>query len=327
MYELVGKCGCICEICPLYKDNLLTDEDKINTSQSCGKYLNWNPTPEKLKQCWGCQSEEGFKYLPKCNMRMCALHNKIESCAYCSSFPCEDSQRFSRELVEMRLGVSVPEEDYLKFIKPWEGAKNLEEIRNSLSEEDIVEMKPISVDLKIVKFPEEMKLSKKEKTAFRTLHEIIETVEPLKDLSYARVEVRKEIRRYLIKLLQLFGTTGKLVKEHDKEHLEIDSEVYFKSMKGIRFYSSLEGVGQRLELFENIGINIELFPEKSLDDIITPTKALRKKGWKMRMSFGEEKIKQTNVKALQEYAQKLNEKYGNKSFRYFNKADMRILED
>jgi hypothetical protein len=325
MYELVGKCGCICEICPLYKENLLTDEDKKNASIGCGKYLNWNPTPEKLKKCWGCQSDEGFKYLPKCNMRMCAFHNEVENCAYCSSFPCEDTQRFSRELVETRLGESVPEEDYLKFIKPWEGAKNLEEIRNTLSENDIIEMRPKSANLRIVKFPEELNCSKKQKTAFRTLYEIIQKIEPLKNLSYARLEVRKEVRKYLIKLLQSFGTNGKLVKDQDKEYLEIDSETYFKDMKGIRFYSSLEGVGHRLEIFENNGINIELFPEKSLDDIITPTKALRKKGWKMRLSYGEEKLKLTNVKTLQEYAKKLNEEYGKKSYTYFSKADMRIL--
>ena len=325
MYELVGKCGCICEICPLYKENLLTDEDKKNTSIGCGKYLNWNPTPEKLKQCWGCQSEEGFKYLPKCNMRMCAFHNKVENCAYCSAFPCEDTQKFSRELVEARLGKSVPEEEYLKFIKPWEGAKNLVKIRETLSNQDIVEMKPKSTNLRIVKFPEEIKRSKKDKTAFRTLHEIIKKIEPLKDLSYARLEVRKEIRKYLIKLLQLFGAKGELVKDQDKEYLEINSDDYFKDMKGIRFYSSLEGVGHRLEIFENNGINVEIFPEKDLNDIITPTKALRKKGWNMRLSYREEKLKLTNVKVLQEYAQKLNGEYGKKSYGYFSKADMRIL--
>ena len=325
MYELIGKCGCICEICPLYKENLLTDEDRENTSIGCGKYLNWNPKPEKLKQCWGCQSEEGFKYLPKCNMRMCAFHNEVENCAYCSAFPCEDSQRFSRELLEMRMGVAIPEEDYIKFVKPWEGAKNLEEIRETLLKEDIKDMKPVNVNLKIVDFPKQFSLSKKEQTAFRALHEIIETIEPLKDLTYARAEVRKEVRKYLIKLLLSFGTYGKFAKENEKEYLEIDSETYFKNMKSTKFYSNLEGVGHRLEIFENNGINIEIFPEKSLDDIITPMKALRKKGWKMRMSYGEEKLKQTNLKVLQKYVKKLNEEHGNKSFRYFNKADMRIF--
>jgi len=326
MYELVGKCGCICEICPLYKENLLTNEDRENTSKGCGKYLNWNPKPEKLKQCSGCQSDEGFNYLPKCNMRMCAFHNEVENCAYCSAFPCEDTQRFSRELLEMRMGVAIPEEDYLKYVKPWEGVKNLEEIRETLSKKDIKQMKPVSINLKIIDFPKELSFSNKEQTSFRALHEIIETIEPLKNLTYARAEVRKEIRKYLIKLLLSFGTFGRFVKEHDKEYLEIDSEVYFKEMKNTKFYSNLEGIGQRLEIFENNGINIEIFPEKSLDDIITSMKALRKKGWKMRMSYGEEKLKQTNVKTLQKYTKKLNEEYGNKSFRYFNKADMRILE-
>lgn len=325
MSTAVGKCGCLCGICSLNKENLLTMEDKIRTSEGMSKYLNWTPKPDKLKQCWGCQSDQGFKYQPKCNMRICAIYNEIENCAYCSAFPCQDIQSYSRELVEKRIGKPVPEEDYKSFVKPYEGAKNLEKIKKNLTEDRIVKMKPYLIDLKIVDFPEGFVLPENELDAYRSIHGLLATIEPLKNLSYARAQVMKKERDYFVKLLWTMGIKGKIQLEGDKEHIKLASSDYFSEMKGTRFYSNYTSMQKRIDFLKNKGIGIELVPETDMDKILTPTKGLRKEGWSLEISFGDKLDALLGIKALVQYSEKLFKKHGKRGFRYFTRADMRVL--
>jgi hypothetical protein len=58
---------------------------------------------------------------------------------------------------------------------------------------------------------------------------------------------------------------------------------------------------------------------------LTPTGALRKGGWLMKMSFGNDAGGLSALKALQSYTARLGAEYDKRAFRYFSKADMRIL--
>jgi hypothetical protein len=52
---------------------------------------------------------------------------------------------------------------------------------------------------------------------------------------------------------------------------------------------------------------------------------LRKEGWFIKMSFGDEAGGVPVLKALQSYAVRLDEEYSQRAFGYFSKADMRVL--
>ena len=75
--DLFGKCGNNCGRCALYKDNL-SDDKRQWCADGMGRYINWHPTPEKLRQCAGCQTTEGFLYIKNCRVRRCAQYNGIE---------------------------------------------------------------------------------------------------------------------------------------------------------------------------------------------------------------------------------------------------------
>ncbi len=323
--SFLGKCGNDCGSCPLHKNNLLTMEDRIKTAQGCYKYINWNPTPEKLKACWGCQSEKGFIYLPKCKNRMCAYHNNVKNCAYCSEFPCEDSPKLNIERIEKKLGRSIPQEEYNLYVGPWTSTAILQQIRQNLSKDEIVQMKPYSVNLGIVEFPANLKYSKDEIDSYISLHQIISIIEPLSNLSFARVKVRKEIRKYLLKLLFTFGLHGEIIKNEDQDKLILTSENYFKEMTTTRYYSFGDIVQQRFDQLKENGINIELKPEKSLEDVYTKMKGLRKTGWRLEMTFSYKIGGNTGLKTLSNYVLLLISKNERSAYRNFAKGDMRIL--
>ena len=112
------------------------------------RYIHWNPTPEKLKACAGCQNEGGFHYLPKCPVRQCAQYNGLETCATCGVYPCRDVPNVSlsadfRDLMAEKLGEPIHEGDYLAFIEPYEGIKHLDSHHAGLSPQDLIPPKGV----------------------------------------------------------------------------------------------------------------------------------------------------------------------------------------
>ena len=327
MEDLFSKCGCNCGHCPSYKGNLQTDSDRQRCSDGWHRYLGFRLSPGKLRLCDGCQApddENPVRY-QSCYVRKCAVRNGVETCAHCSAYPCEDVPRVSvsadaRERTAARLGTSIPEEDYLTFIEPYEGTKHLDEIRASLGPEDIVEMTKVSVRPSIVDFPDDLLFSKEETSALEALHRLIAAVEAVNDVSYARQAVLKKRRRHLLKVLWAFGRFGELKKEEGGPHLVIDSQTYLAQ----KIHSSYSRVKEYFEALEEYGVRCEHVPLVE-EGWLTPSGALRKGGWYMKMSFDDDAGGVSALEALRSYAARLDEEYGARAFRYFSRADMRIL--
>jgi hypothetical protein len=328
MKDLFAKCGCNCGRCPSYKGNLQTDEDRQRCSDGWHKYLGFRLSPGKLRLCDGCQApddENPVRY-QSCSVRKCAVGNGVETCAHCSGYPCEDVKNLheiqragAKERIAARLGAPIPEEDYLAFIEPYEGLKHLDEIRTSLGPEDIVEMTKVSVKPSIVDFPEDLPFSKEETSAFEAVHRLLAAVESTEGVSYARQAALKKRRQHLLKMLWAFGRFGEL-KEEGGSHLVIDSQTYLA--QGIHSgYSRLKGYCKTLEGY---GVHCEHVPLEE-EGWLTPTGALRKEGWCMKMSFDDNAGGVSALKALQSYTARLDEKYGGRAFRSFSKGDMRVL--
>lgn len=328
MNDLIAKCGCNCSQCPSYKINLQNFEDRKRCSWGWEKYLNIRLNPEKLRLCDGCSipDEKRKVYYLNCHVRKCAIKNEVKNCAYCSAYPCHEVLNIhslqkpdAKEKIAERLGYEIPEQDYLAFIEPYEGIRHLNEIRQTLGAEKIVEMKRFSVRPKIVAFPHDLPFSKDEISAYQFLHQILSTLEVSDNVSYARKFTLEKNRKQLLKILWAFGRFGELKKE-DESHLVLDSETY-SSQKISSYYSKVQDY---FRLLEKYGLHCEIVPlqEKGW---MTPTGALRNTGWLMKLAIDEKIGGGLTVKALKNYALKLNEKYGKNTFRYFSKADMRIL--
>jgi hypothetical protein len=326
MKDLFSKCGCNCGRCPSYKKNLQTDEDRQRCSDGWHRYLGFRLSPGKLRSCDGCQApddENPVRY-QNCYVRRCAIGNGVETCAQCSGYPCEDVPRVSlaadaRERTAARLGTPIPEEDYLAFIEPYEGIKHLDEIRASLGPEDIVEMTKVSVKPRITGFPDDLPFPKEETSAFEALHRLLAAVESVDGVSYARQAALKKRRRHLLKLLWAFGLFGEL-EEEGGSHLVMDSETYLSQ----RIHSSYSKVKDYFKALEGYGVHCEHVPLAE-EGWLTPTGALRKSGWCMKMSFDDAAGGVSALNALQSYAARLGEEYGQRAFGYFSKADMRVF--
>ena len=328
MKDLFSKCGCNCGRCPSYKENLQTDEDRQRCSDGWYKYLGFRLSPGKLRLCDGCQApddENPVRY-QNCYVRRCAVRNDVETCAHCSVYPCEDVKNLHEiqradagERIAARLGTPIPEEDYLIFIEPYEGIKHLDEIRASLGPEDIVEMTKVSVKPGLVDFPDDLPFSEEETSAFEALHRLLAAVESVNGVSYARQAALKKRRRHLLKLLWAFGRFGE-PKEEGGSHLVIDSETYLAQ----KIHSSYSRVKDYFKALGKYGVHCEHVPLIE-EGWLTPGGALRKRGWLMKMSFDDDASGVSALEALQSYTAKLHEKHGERAFRYFSKADRRVL--
>jgi len=112
---------------------------------------------------------------------------------------------------------------------------------------------------------------------------------------------------------------GELKKE-DGSHLVLDSETY-SSQQISSYYSKVQAY---ISLLEKYGVQCDIVPLQE-KDWMTPKGALSNTGWLMRLTIDKKIGGGLIVKALKNYALKLDEKYGNNAFRYFSKGDMRIM--
>jgi hypothetical protein len=194
--------------------------------------------------------------------------------------------------------------------------KHLDEIRATLAPEDIVEMTPVSIQPKVTQFPDDLLFPQE---PFQALHRVLATVGAVEGISHARQTALTKQRQHLLKILWTFGRFGERQEEGDPR-LTIDSETYL-AQKIQSSYSRLKGYCKTLGEY---GVHCEHVPLTE-EGWLTPKGALRKGRWFMKLYFGDDAGGTSALKALQSYTAKLHEKHGHRAFRYFSRADMRVL--
>ncbi|KYK36609.1 MAG: hypothetical protein AYK18_02630 [Theionarchaea archaeon DG-70] len=330
MKDLSAKCGINCGRCPSYKENLITEEDRKRCSKGWYTYHGFQI---KAEPCGSCQIPPGekltYRVCPISHIRTCTLKNGVKTCAHCSLYPCEALRKhkdISREEVAARLGTPIPEEDYLAFIEPYEGLEHLEEIHASLNPEEIVNVAKIPPSKsRIVGFPEDLPFSKDDTRMFKKLHQLLSAINTITADSYATQELLKKRRKYSLKLLWTFGRFGELTQD-GTSYLTIDDEDYF----GQNLDGRWAAISQYFERLKEYGVHCTHVPLG--DGWLLPSGWLRAKtkswdkGWLMRMTIDDEAGGYI-LNALIHYTARLDEKYNKRAFRYFSKADMRVLKE
>src|SRR5512136_1585644 len=139
--RIYSKCGFYCNLCPAYKGNSRTEEDRIQGSALWEKYFGLHFKPDIVK-CEGCQSSAPWKtgnLLPDraCPIRACTVYNDVVTCAHCSLFPCaEYSKRVPgaelRRQREKAANITLTDDEYQKYIEPFEGQIHFKELHNTL---------------------------------------------------------------------------------------------------------------------------------------------------------------------------------------------------
>lgn len=337
MRDFYAKCGCNCGHCPAFKENARTKDDRKRCSEGWAKYLGAKLKPDVI-QCEGCQAKEPWKTGnllpdPSCYVRPCAVHTRVKNCSYCSAFPCEDLKaripgKDFRELIETRMGFKMPDEDYVRFIEPYEGLKHLEDMRSKLSPEDILD-KPKVEPLKtqIVEFPMDLPLPKKELAAAKSLHGLLSNILSGRADLYVRQVILKRRKPHMLGILWVLGLYGEFMKSN-KDSLVLDTEIHgvrkeyswLVRKRDTAFFGSAK---QAAKLLHDFGVGIEF--EK------------RGKDWRFTMSFSKMAGGKAALNALKNYIARLVEEHGEPiyagntrfkgdAFKLFLKADMRILK-
>jgi hypothetical protein len=326
MNDWFSKCGANCSRCPAYRENAATVEARQRCSDGWHTYLGVRLNPDRC-YCDGCQTPDDQdpvlvygKY--GCRIRRCAVFNGAPTCAHCSAYPCQAVRNQfsfdsgSRERLAARLGAPISDEDYATFIQPYELHAHLERIRASLSPQDMVEMTPVSVISRTIPFPDDLPFSQEETSALEALHRILVEVGCVEHIPHVEQKGLKERRRHVLKILWTFGLLG----EPDGEKLVVDGQIYLAQ----KIQSSYERLQDYFAVLEEVGVRCEHVPlvEKGW---LTPGGALRGAGWLMTLSFDDDVGGVSAAGALQTYAARLHRAYGERAFRYFSKADMRVL--
>lgn len=140
MKEKMGFCGYRCELCPAFKDNITSDEDRQRTSDGWFKYYGFRIPAEEI-YCDGCSADDSGnprRIDPECDVRACAKGKDLPNCAHCEDFICE---KLSKKIqnpnkIVQRAGGSIPREDFERFVKPYDSAKMLEDIRKKVRQSE-----------------------------------------------------------------------------------------------------------------------------------------------------------------------------------------------
>lgn len=329
MTNLLSKCGATCSHCPAYRGNARSYEDQQLCSDGWHKYLGVRLHPDRCT-CDGCQTpddEQPTLVIGKygCNIRKCAVKNGVVTCAHCSGYPCLAVQsQFSfdagsRERIAARLGEPVPDDEYLTFIEPYECHRHLDELRATLSSREIVDMTRVAVNQRLVGFPDDLPLSPEETAGLQALYRLLGEVGSAEGISYAEQAILKKRRRNLVKLLWVWGLYGEQAGEGDPA-LVLDSQTYL-AQQIESDHAKLEDYFEALAAY---GIHCEHVPLVE-DGWRTARGALRKKGWLIKISFGDQAGGMLAQEALCRYAGRLDRQYGKEAFRRFSRADMRVL--
>jgi len=140
MKEKMCFCGYRCELCPAYKDNISSDEDRQRTSDGWFRYYGFRIPAEQI-YCDGCSADGSSsprRIDPECEVRACAMGRGLCNCAHCEDFICE---KLSKKIqnpnkIVQRAGGSIPREDFERFVKPYDSGKILADLRKELEKSE-----------------------------------------------------------------------------------------------------------------------------------------------------------------------------------------------
>jgi hypothetical protein len=225
----------------------------------------------------------------------------------------------------------MTDEDYRTFVEPFEAVNRLQKIRSTLSPDQIVEaIVEKSLKAKVVDFPESLPYPPGEMKSFKAVHSLIAGIKQsalgLKDTDILPQQHRLKTRiSHLLRFLWNFALYGKFKVENGGQ-LIIEPEVYLDNRGNARGLGNWNTVKEIvLKNLEGFGVQGELV--ELADGWATPTMSFRKHGWEMKLSFDDTIGGRATLKAFQEYAMKLDAKYGKRAHRYFKDVDMRVLSE
>ncbi len=133
MEPILTRCGYRCDLCLAYKPNVVANpSNRQKLSDGWHKYFGFRLPPEEIC-CDGCMAEDPKLIDKGCPVRPCVIAKGLDNCARCEQYVCEKltERLVVYEEVKRRVGVEIPEEDYVCFIQAYENKRRLDALRAS----------------------------------------------------------------------------------------------------------------------------------------------------------------------------------------------------
>ncbi|MDD2202019.1 MAG: DUF3795 domain-containing protein [Firmicutes bacterium] len=96
MKRIIAYCGLVCDECPAYLATQADDDEmRSNIAAEWSESYGCALTKEDIN-CDGCLGTKGriVGYCNECSIRLCAAERGMENCAHCSSYACDNLERF-----------------------------------------------------------------------------------------------------------------------------------------------------------------------------------------------------------------------------------------
>jgi hypothetical protein len=256
------------------------------------------------------------------------VYNDVVACAHCSLFPCaEYSKRVPgaelRRQREKAANITFTDDEYQKYIEPFEGQIHLKELHNTLKSEELVPPKPFSATIDVVPFPIKTSITPDKREEMRRLHSLLGKIFSAKALNYIDQVLFERKKPYLWVLIWVMGLYGEL--RGDRLVLESSTCGERKECSRLvrqRDNTLYEPVQEVINSLSKYGIKIEFKPSK--------------KNWTLILGVDKGIGGSSILASLKAYASSLVKKYGEpvyagnynlkgKAFKLFTKADMSDL--
>ena len=313
MEEAIALCGFNCGICPAYKPNLKSDEDRVKVDEGWKKFHRTRGWIYKAHYCEGCFNiPEKAPLWSSCPIRKCVLTNNIENCGYCFDYPCPriNNMIHVAQGIAERTRKNGTQEDFQKFALPHLSKSRLDDIHQKvINTIQDTEFQPVTTST--ISFPSKLNPETLSGTQFepekftealRNLHSTLESIMTLQCRTPGGQEQELKRNKENAKFLWGIGRYGKLLNPENDPSIEITTEEIKEYLKYGKYR-----INRKLSELTKHGIE---------GDFI---------GDKVRIRFTE---KPETIIALQHYTKLLLENHSERrAYTRFWKADLSVFSE
>lgn len=136
MKEESGRCGFRCDLCMANRHNFCGLIHQLRTAEGWYRYHDFMIHPSKII-CDGCHKSGRRIFKPDERFDRvceCVTAKGLESCAHCDNYPCDDLKykMDACKIVLERYRGKIRNDEFQKYIAPYDPETNLERIRASI---------------------------------------------------------------------------------------------------------------------------------------------------------------------------------------------------
>lgn len=231
MNDAISVCGFNCGLCPAYKPNLKSEEDRLKVDDGWKNFHKTRGWVYKDHHCEGCFNDPQQAPLwSSCPLRKCVLGNKIDNCGYCLDYPCPRLNNMTRviNVIAERTRKTGTEDDFQKFVLPHLSQSRLDEINQKFMESQPTDYHPVNTTT--IRFPAQLNpkalaeaaLNVQEfQTALHNLHFLLESIMTLHCRTIGGQEQELKRNKEIAKFLWVIGKHGKLRVKDEGCSIEI----------------------------------------------------------------------------------------------------------